>query len=105
MNSQFAGLTREELPLLAALGVDRVVSGSALFRDDRLVENIRDWSTTFAGRYSEGNSGRIRRVLRHNPALNGRDYACLAASAALTITAKASAFREAPPTSAPSMSG
>lgn len=42
-------LTREQLPALASLGVDRVVSGSALFRDDRLVENIRDWSTTFAG--------------------------------------------------------
>ena len=34
-----------------------------------------------------------------------RNYAVFASAAALTITAKASAFRDAPPTSAPSISG
>lgn len=36
-------LTQEQLPQLMALGVDRVVSGSALFRGDRLVENVGEW--------------------------------------------------------------
>ncbi|MDI5829784.1 hypothetical protein MJN51_39880, partial [Salmonella enterica subsp. enterica serovar Kentucky] len=31
-------LTQDQLPSLIAQGIDRVVSGSALFRDDRLVE-------------------------------------------------------------------
>ncbi|MGC5209413.1 epimerase, partial [Escherichia coli] len=33
-------LTLEELPEIIASGVDRVVSGSALFRNDALAENI-----------------------------------------------------------------
>lgn len=32
---------------LIAQGIDRVVSGSALFRDDRLVENTRSWRAMF----------------------------------------------------------
>ncbi|WP_052282715.1 epimerase [Kluyvera genomosp. 1] len=40
-------LTRFQLPALIALGIDRVVSGSALFRDDRLVENVGEWRAMF----------------------------------------------------------
>lgn len=40
-------LTQDQLPSLIAQGIDRVVSGSALFRDDRLVENMRSWSAMF----------------------------------------------------------
>lgn len=42
-------LTREQLPSLIEQGIDRVISGSALFRDDRLVENVRDWRALFVG--------------------------------------------------------
>ncbi len=40
-------LTQDQLPSLIAQGIDRVVSGSALFRDDRLVENTRSWRAMF----------------------------------------------------------
>lgn len=39
-------LTLEQLPEIIASGVDRVVSGSALFRNDALAENITRWLTT-----------------------------------------------------------
>ncbi|PUJ25425.1 hypothetical protein DBP71_26295, partial [Salmonella enterica subsp. enterica serovar 4,[5],12:i:-] len=38
---------QDQLPSLIAQGIDRVVSGSALFRDDRLVENTRSWRAMF----------------------------------------------------------
>lgn len=40
-------LTQDQLPSLIAQGINRVVSGSALFRDDRLVENTRSWRAMF----------------------------------------------------------
>lgn len=39
-------LALEELPEIIASGVDRVVSGSALFKNDALNENITHWLTT-----------------------------------------------------------
>lgn len=45
-------LNIEELPEIIASGVDRVVSGSALFRNDALNDNVARWLTTI-------NSGRI----------------------------------------------
>ncbi len=39
-------LNLEELPEIIASGVDRVVSGSALFRNDALADNISRWLTT-----------------------------------------------------------
>lgn len=39
-------LTQEELPEIIGSGVDRVVSGSALFRDDALVDNMKRWLNT-----------------------------------------------------------
>ncbi|WNN73830.1 epimerase [Kluyvera cryocrescens] len=39
-------LNLEELPEIIASGVDRVVSGSALFRNDALSDNVSRWLTT-----------------------------------------------------------
>ncbi|EPV3025495.1 epimerase [Citrobacter freundii] len=39
-------LNLEELPEIITSGVDRVVSGSALFRNDALADNISRWLTT-----------------------------------------------------------
>lgn len=40
-------LAREQVPPLITQGIDRVISGSALFRDDSLDENVRGWLAMF----------------------------------------------------------
>ena len=49
-------LAREQVPPLIAQGIDRVVSGSALFRDDRLTENVRSWRAMFGDRGRDATS-------------------------------------------------
>lgn len=42
-------LAREQVPPLIAQGIDRVISGSAMFKDDCLAENVRGWRAMFDG--------------------------------------------------------
>ncbi len=106
-------LTQDQLPSLIAQGIDRVVSGSALFRDDRLAENTRAGEAMFKGcrgyyflTLHSINAGwrlylirayistRLVGLISYSTSSDiDWQLSLFSASAAFTITAKASAFR------------